>query len=284
MLGHEKDYNNLKEILDNAKDIIYSIDLIPNFKFTYINNAIYDILGYSPKEILMNPNVPFEIVHKDDEKHLRDKIKGTMDYSKPKTSRFFSKSGVYKWIEDYVMPRYNKKGQLSGVYGIARDVTKQKELELELKRLKNKDDLTQVYSRYFLKSTVDKFEGKIGQVGIFLIDIDKLKSVNDTFGHLEGDTFICLVAQSLVENVGKAGCVCRNGGDEFVIIIENKDEDQCKNYYYKLKKESIYFHGENRGFSVGFAHSKGKLINIKKLLEEADKDMYKNKVQEEFIV
>lgn len=284
MVGYENDYNNLREILNNAKDIIYSIDLTPNFKFNYINNAIYDILGYSPEEILRNPNIPFEIVHKDDEKHLIDKTNGIMDYSKPITSRFFSKSGVYKWIEEYVMPRYNKEGKLRGIYGIARDVTKQKELEIELKRLKNRDDLTEVYSRYFLKSTVDKIDGKTGQVGVLLIDIDKLKSVNDTLGHLEGDTFICLVAETLVKTIGKAGCVCRNGGDEFVIIIENKDENQCENYYDKLKKESIHFHGEDRGFSVGLAHSKGKLINIKRLFEEADKDMYKNKVGEEGIV
>ncbi|AGF77809.1 diguanylate cyclase (GGDEF) domain-containing protein [Desulfocapsa sulfexigens DSM 10523] len=52
-------------------------------------------------------------------------------------------------------------------------------------------------------------------------DLDKFKQVNDTLGHGAGDTVIKVVAQRLISVVGEAGLVCRIGGDEFVILLEN---------------------------------------------------------------
>jgi diguanylate cyclase (GGDEF)-like protein len=59
---------------------------------------------------------------------------------------------------------------------------------------------------------------------LVLIDADNLKEVNDRFGHLAGDRFICFIADALRELVRKSDTACRFGGDEFAVVLTSADE------------------------------------------------------------
>lgn len=74
----EKTINNMFE---RSRDIIYRAELIPTFKFTYLSPSIKEILGYSAEEHLINPMIPFEIVHPDDRNILTRKITNNIDFS-----------------------------------------------------------------------------------------------------------------------------------------------------------------------------------------------------------
>lgn len=90
-------------------------------------------------------------------------------------------------------------------------------LHSELEAIANRDRLTGLATRdHFYR----RFEEMIGRVGVILLaDIDRFKSINDTYGHLAGDAVITAVAQALRENCRADDLVCRFGGEEYLIFL-----------------------------------------------------------------
>lgn len=95
------------------------------------------------------------------------------------------------------------------------------------KNLENSyDALTGVLNRRGIMDYVDWLIRNGRHFSFFLIDIDNFKNVNDTYGHIVGDTVIAQTAQTFVTACGKEGVVGRYGGDEFIIVFEDLTEYQ----------------------------------------------------------
>jgi diguanylate cyclase (GGDEF)-like protein len=99
----------------------------------------------------------------------------------------------------------------------------------ELELISEMDALTELKNRrYFverLSEEIKRSQYLKQSFSVMMIDIDHFKSVNDTYGHLFGDECICKVSQLLQEKLKRPGdVVCRYGGEEFVVILPNKDE------------------------------------------------------------
>lgn len=92
-----------------------------------------------------------------------------------------------------------------------------------LKQLATTDGLTGVHNRrtfeHLLKRDIEISRRYSSPLSVLLVDVDKFKSVNDTYGHGAGDEVLRHLARSLVECVRKVDSVCRWGGDEFVILM-----------------------------------------------------------------
>ena len=87
------------------------------------------------------------------------------------------------------------------------------------KRLYDKsvrDTMTGVFNKGYLMSCLQKLDD---MYSIIMIDADKFKSINDTYGHESGDEVIIRIANTCTQNVRDDDIVCREGGDEFVIIL-----------------------------------------------------------------
>lgn len=125
------------------------------------------------------------------------------------------------------------------------------------------DILTKLHNRnYFELKLKNKLECK--PAFITVIDVDNLKTINDSEGHLAGDKIIIELANNL-SNFFKNGCdICRLSGDEFILI---------SNYNPQLKLDNIK---KKIDFSYGI-HYKIKYQSINAAIKEADKEMYKMK-------
>lgn len=120
-------------------------------------------------------------------------------------------------------------------------------------------------------------------VRLSFVDIDRLKKVNDSYGHEEGDFYIKSVAKVLQDNCGTQGIVMRYGGDEFVIL----QCDEGKESYDRLSvriKEAVAQVGKAYKkpyiMDVSIGHYVAEItenFNLEVLLEQADKEMYKMK-------
>ena len=114
---------------------------------------------------------------------------------------------------------------------------------------------------------------------VILIDANRLKFVNDTFGHQMGDEFIKAVATALTKSVGKHGSVYRVGGDEFVSIIKSSEERNIEDVISDIHKNISEF-GEGYEFpmsaSIGFATDR-EAEDYDSILKIADKRMYESK-------
>ena len=114
---------------------------------------------------------------------------------------------------------------------------------------------------------------------VLIFDINKFKQINDTYGHVEGDRCLALVAQQIFSVYGKYGFCYRIGGDEFcVIMLKNLDKIKILNCRFQ---EAMDHMNQNNiklsGVSLGYAYYDEKKMNIKDVIAQADEMMYKNK-------
>jgi len=138
---------------------------------------------------------------------------------------------------DYVTKPFKPRELLSRV---------KKELQIqdmmnELKLLASTDPMTKLYNRrYFTKiseHSVDLAKREKQDISMIMIDIDKFKTINDTFGHQIGDDVIISLADILQQNKRKSDIVCRFGGEEFVILLPNTSKDGARIVAEKIRKD-----------------------------------------------
>lgn len=276
----ERRGNNLQKMLECSKDIICSFQIIPEPKMIYISPCVKDMLGYSVEEFQTNPMIPFEIVHPDDYEIQQSKIKSNTDFSKLFQARFKHKDGYYLWLEDYIIPTYNQNGQLIEVDTICRNIQDKKEMEEKLKKLSYTDALTGLYNRTYLNKQIQLFSEEANMpIAVIVCDLDDFKYINDTFGHLEGNTFLKNVAILLDDIFPDDSIIVRSGGDEFLIIIASVSLKEAEGIYSTMLL-ALNKHNEigkiQIRLSTGFAYSNTSK-NILEQINKADKAMYKNK-------
>ncbi|MCR5556934.1 MAG: GGDEF domain-containing protein [Butyrivibrio sp.] len=122
-----------------------------------------------------------------------------------------------------------------------------------------------------------------GEYAVISLDLDKLKTINDTYGHSEGDKMIKAFADLLVKAFEKADIIGRTGGDEFLVAFENPSATICDESIDRLQRLMGDFNKEHRecftlSASAGYAYSyedkEGKFENVFYL---ADTRMYRMK-------
>jgi two-component system, sensor histidine kinase LadS len=119
-------------------------------------------------------------------------------------------------------------------------------------------------------------------LGVLLIDLDHFKQINDQYGHLAGDECLRMLSKTLVLSVtGYNACVARFGGEEFVIILPNCDQEKLEKISEEMRQrienETIYFNntGLNITASIGvYSKKSGININADDALQYADKALY----------
>lgn len=120
---------------------------------------------------------------------------------------------------------------------------------------------------------------------LLIIDIDDFKSINDTYGHLEGDNALKLVADSFIQvcsNYPYKHFIARYGGDEFIIIAGAEHKKEIEELKVKLEKK-VFLNSVKSGapyelgVSIGFARVKKKNETIEECLKKADSALYLEK-------
>ncbi len=90
------------------------------------------------------------------------------------------------------------------------------------------DELTSLHNRRYAKLKIEEYISGTGikpKLGIFLLDLNRFKTVNDTLGHNFGDELLKAISNRLLENFGSPKNLIRLGGDEFLVLKENMDTD-----------------------------------------------------------
>lgn len=142
------------------------------------------------------------------------------------------------------------------------------------------DALTGLLSRHAYSQALERYMVKMPQDMVaFSIDINGLKTVNDTLGHEAGDELICGAASCIREVFDKAECY-RTGGDEF-IVLAFMNKDQVLASIARIDEVSGNWHGkiaDSLSLSIGYAlRSDYKEETCEQLVRESDKQMYKAK-------
>ncbi len=149
------------------------------------------------------------------------------------------------------------------------------------------DELTGLNNRrgfMILATALLKFSRRAGQpLSLLYIDLDSLKSLNDTFGHAAGDTVIIRFARILTETFRDSDVIGRMGGDEFVVLTVETNENDLASVRARLQ-QNVDDHNRNTtpGYALSFslgviAVEPASSLTMEELLSQADTAMYKHK-------
>ncbi len=197
--------------------------------------------------------------------------------------------GTESGIEDSAAPVHDRHGRVAGAVIVFRDISQSRAVTQEMAYLARHDSLTHLANRSLLNERLGqamklahRHEKK---VALLFVDLDEFKKINDTLGHATGDQVLKRVAHRLIDCVRATDTVCRQGGDEFLILLSEIDQrDDAVRIAAKVRAafEEPLRIGERRlrvsmSIGIGLYPDDGETVDA--LMEQADNAMYRAKTQ-----
>ncbi|HUW40049.1 MAG TPA: diguanylate cyclase [Rectinemataceae bacterium] len=289
-LKEEKQF--AERVIALSPDIVYVYDL-DRRAIEFENRRIEEVLGYGKDEFdAMGRDAKELVVHPEDLAVLRahnaliaaagDGDTLVIEY------RARSASGAWRWIRarESVFARAPD-GSPRSKLGIAQDVTDEKEREELLRQLSLVDELTGLGNRRsfdILAAQQMKMISRNGKDAVIVyIDIDDFKSINDNYGHAEGDRALREAADMLREGFRSSDIIARIGGDEFAVLILDSDEATAASLVARLMAAAARRNARRARpydivFSAGMASCRDtEPCELPRLLSSADSKMYQAK-------
>jgi len=274
-------------VFDHTIDGVLVTDV--NNKIVHVNDAFLEITGYTREGAIgKNPRILRSGNH---DKHFYQKMWDQLTeegYWQGEITNRKKNGEIYiEWLSINTIK--NTQGEIENYIGIFSDVTHQRKDAQDNAYLATHDPLTKLSNRLLLNDRLNhaiNHASRFGKcISLIFCDLDNFKPINDTYGHNVGDEILKRVADYLKKNLRKEDTICRFGGDEFVILIEELDNFEFLNNI--LKKINaitntpciIEGHTINIGMSIGASIFPDDGIDAKELINSADNAMYKAKKQ-----
>lgn len=275
----EQSEQHYSSLFDHNPDAVYSMD--PQGTLMNINPALEKLLGYTQEEYEQMTFHP--VIHPDYLQSTMEHFQRALD-GNPQNylSVGIHRSGRLVDLNIINIPILVD-DEIKGVYGIAKDITLQKVAENKLEQIALTDFLTGLPNRYHFQLHLEKVlkDAKSNKysVAIVFIDIDNFKGINDSLGHTKGDEFIIQFAEKIRKSLEKDDFISRQGGDEFLLLLENVEKEEIEDRMDRLFKAlhqpfNLSGHEINITPSVGIAIYPDNGENPDTLIKNADMAMY----------
>ena len=276
----------IRAIIESTTDAIFIKDR--DGRYLLINSAGARLLGRSPEEVLgkddrvlFSPDTAEQIMAGD--RHVME-TGSAMTYEDIGTA-----AGVTRVYLSNKAPYRDAAGNVIGMVGISRDITERKHAEEQARSLSLTDQLTGLYNRRgFLTLATPLLERESRtqrDLYLFFADMDGLKYINDTFGHVEGDQAITDATRLLRAAFRESDILARLGGDEFAVLAPDTHPDDADKIIGRLQ-EQVAAHNLASGRAYRLSLTIGavrydpvRTPDIDALLVLADAEMYRRKKQ-----
>ncbi len=189
--------------------------------------------------------------------------------------------GHVTYLELIKEPVFDDLGKPIGIVGLINDITDKILTEQRLKELSTRDALTKLYNR---RAGVELIENSLKDSTdnkyFMLLDLNKFKHINDTYGHQTGDVLLQKVSNALRQNLQQNDIALRLGGDEFIILVNcsslEKIQEYIKSLLSDIKSIKLLNTTDEISASVGIVSTEN-LCTFDDLYKKADELMYKAK-------
>ena len=254
-------------------------------QFLDVNEALVTMLGYGSKEELIHVNLATEII--------RDPVERAQLFESYQQTGHVSLIEVEWKRKDGTPMKVRLSGQQVGVEGgapdrceiIAEDVTAQRASEDNLRHLAATDALTGLanYRRLSetLESEIKRSERTARAFALLIFDLNGMKRINDSHGHLAGNRALCRLADIFRFSCRSIDTAARYGGDEFAIILPETSAEQADAVGHRICERLAGDHEEPLlSVSVGVATYPEDGTTIETLFQAADRALYEMKQQD----
>jgi len=276
--------------VDSIGDAVICTDLHGNV--TLLNLVAERMTGWSKQEANRRPvHEVFRIV----DSETRETIANPMDEAVklnrvehlPPNCILIHRDGNERFIDDSSAPIHDREGKITGSVIVFHDVSTARAMREQILHASQHDSLTGLPNRLLLTDRLGQAiafaKRRLGQVAVLFLDLDGFKHINDSLGHLIGDKLLQSVARRLQAHVRLPDTVSRQGGDEFVLLLQDVNgpgdaEITARRVLQAISEaHSIDSHDLYVTASVGVSMYPKDGMNAETLMKNADTAMYQAK-------
>ncbi len=272
-----------RDFAEAAGEYVWETDV--EGRYTYVSRRVEQVLGYVREE--MYGRKPTEFMPPGEVEQIQAVLGETIAKGEPFRNvelRSLARSGSLVWQLVSGVPIRDEMGLVRGYRGTAMEITERKRAERRIEELATRDPLTGLPNRLLLADRLGQglLSAQRGGdlLGVLFVDLDHFKNINDTLGHQAGDLLLKEVARRLGGVVRKGDTLSRQGGDEFVIVLEGlKTPDDAGQVAQKVLNAlaqpcEIEGHKIATSGSVGIAIFPSDGADAATLMRHADTAMY----------
>ena len=275
-----------QSIFENALEGIFQVT--PEGRILVANPAMARMFGYgSPAELLAElRDIPRQLyVEPERREEYCRQIEASGSVSNFEFQAF-RKNGEVIWVSENAHVRRHATDGSIYYEGTLEDITDRRVYQAQIERQANYDALTGLANRTLLNGRLHQAIGQAAasasEIAVVFIDLDQFKFINDTYGHALGDSLLQSMADRLRSCVREGDTVARQGGDEFVLLLQGYRPEDLASVVQRLHASiALPWRSGRREFhvssSVGVAVYPSDGASADVLLRNADAAMYKAK-------
>jgi len=273
-------------LAENTMDVIFIFNLTQK-RFTYITPSIRALTGFTPEEAISRSFN--ETVVSDYVAELRIKLEHSLicfesdpnDRCEMITeAQWNCKDGSRVWVE--TSTKFKPNGNDLEIIGVSRNIENRKKTEADLLFISYHDVATGLYNRRYLEEEIRRLNNSRNlPISIIMGDVNRLKQINDRYGHGVGDQLINKAAKVLESSCRPDDLVARWGGDEFVLLLPNTTSDDALRIIERINAAMTNETIENETISLALGvETKTEFKeSLDEILRSAEKKMYKEKLK-----
>lgn len=279
-----------RSIFENAIEGVFQTT--PDGTYIAVNPALARIYGYhSPEDLIVGLRDISHQLYVEPERRaefmrLMERHGSVSNFE----SRVYRRDGDIIWISENARAVYDDSGKLVCYEGTVEAITERKLYEAEMRHQATHDALTGLPNRNMLhehlQRAIQVARQKGGLTAVVFVDLDQFKFINDSLGHTVGDELLKTVAQRLQACLRESDMVARQGGDEFVLVLQNQTGGElgiAEVMQRILAAVAKPWQAGDREFqvtaSIGVSRYPADGKDVETLLKQADSAMYRAKEQ-----
>ncbi|PRR80744.1 HD domain-containing phosphohydrolase [Clostridium vincentii] len=281
---------DMMEMSERFRTIIEStndgyLDMNVKTQEMYISLEWKNYIGYKgldEHELFVNY---FSKIHPECLERLRHKffyvINGKVEYFSEEY-RIVKESGSITWVQQRgKVVEQDEEGNSLRIVSTLSDITDRKKYEEEILFLSYSDKLTGLRNRAFMEKEFQQLDkDKESNYNIIMGDINGLKVTNAILGHKEGNRILTRVSEIIKKICEDTAIISRWGGDEFVILVRNKNEDYISHLINKIRESCET--SKDLSISIAFGYGKWdeRTTNSEGVMNLAEERLYRKKLLE----
>lgn len=257
-------------------------------RIIFLNKAAELLTGWTPEDAKNRPlETVFTIIDEFSRRASRNIIKDAIEsanvFERGLHILLISKSGIERSVEYTVAPIIEDNGAVVGSVLVFRDFSDKRREEKKIEFLSYHDQLTGLYNRRFYEEELRRLDTKRNlPLAIVMGDVNGLKLINDSFGHVAGDELLKKVAAVMQSTCRADDILARLGGDEFVIILPKTDTAGAEQLVQRIKERLMHekLGAIDLSVSFGYEVKENETDNMQEIFKNAEDHLYRHKLSE----